>query len=64
METKPGYKTTEFWATMGINLGGLLNVTGLWDWGTNYQGGLFMTIATALYALSRGIAKANIKPDA
>lgn len=63
METKPGWKTTEFWATMGVYLGGVLNITGAWDYTTNYRSGLLMTIAAAFYALSRGIAKANIKPD-
>lgn len=63
METKPGWKTTEFWATMGLNLGGILNITGAWDWASNWHGGLLMTVATAGYALSRGIAKANVKPD-
>jgi hypothetical protein len=58
---KPGYKTTEFWATMGVYLGGILNITGLWDWVSNYQSGLFVTIATGLYALGRGLAKANTR---
>ena len=62
METKPGYKTTEFWATMGIYLGGIVNITGLWDYTTNWHSGVLMTIAAGAYALARGIAKANIKP--
>jgi hypothetical protein len=64
METKPGVKTTEFWAMMGVYLGGVVNITGVWDWTTNYRSGLLMTIATSFYALARGVAKANIKPDA
>ena len=62
METKPGYKTTEFWAMMGVYIGGFANITGIWDWTTNYRSGLLMTIFGGLYAVGRGIAKANIKP--
>lgn len=63
METKPGYKTTEFWGTVGVNIGGLLAVTGAWDFISNWHAGLLVTVANGAYALSRGIAKANVKPD-
>lgn len=62
METKPGYKTTEFWTMMGIQLLGLANLTGIWDWASNYHGGIIMSVVGAAYAVARGIAKQGVKP--
>ena len=52
-----GYKTTEFWLTAGTYIGGLLNLTGAWDFLTNWQSGVLITISTGVYALARGVAK-------
>lgn len=54
---RPGYKTTEFWLAVGTQLAAFLNLTGAWDWASNAQSGLYATIATAAYALARGLAK-------
>lgn len=52
---KPGYKTTEFWLTMGSNVAAILTtlagvVPPKWS-------AIFLIAANGLYALSRGLAK-------
>lgn len=54
---RPGYRTTEFWLTLGTQLAAFLNLVGAWDWATNWKSGLLATIATSAYAFARGIAK-------
>jgi hypothetical protein len=57
MTTKPGYRTTEFWVTMFGSLLNLANLFGVWNWATNWQGGILLTVLGAAYAVSRGMAK-------
>lgn len=66
---KPGYKTTEFWVTIAVQIVGILTTTGMF---TPEQagaitdaviqiGGLVAMIASAFgYSLSRGSAKRHI----
>lgn len=57
---KPGYRTTEFWITALTYVINLLNITGAWDWVSNWHSGLLMVIAAAAYKVSRGLAKAGV----
>ena len=57
---KPGFKTTEFWVTALTYVINLANVTGLWDFISNWQSGLLMAVAGAAYKVSRGLAKAGV----
>jgi hypothetical protein len=54
---RPGYRTTEFWLTLGTQIAALLNLTGAWDWASNWHSGILATVATAVYAIARGLAK-------
>lgn len=63
METKPGWKTTEFWVagvTQGIMF---LNVIGAWDFVPNRVSTYVMGAVAFGYAVARGIAKSGVKPD-
>jgi len=64
METKPGPKTTEFWTMIFTNVLGLVNVTGIWNYVPNGVSVYVMAIVSGLYAVARGLAKLNVKPDA
>lgn len=55
-ESKPGYKTTEFWVTLATALGLLVNVLPA----PQSKEGLYAVIVTGLYALSRGLAKLGV----
>lgn len=57
MTAKPGYKTSEFWTTLLVALVQLANLTGLWNFVSNWHSGIILTIVTAAYTASRGIAK-------
>jgi hypothetical protein len=57
MTAKPGYKTTEFWVTVVTAVYGLLNMSGALEQVSNWHGGIILTIATAAYAIARGLAK-------
>ena len=54
---KPGYKTTEFWLTAGTQVAAFLNLTGAWDWASNWHSGVLAVVATSVYAFARGLAK-------
>lgn len=61
METKSGYKTTEFWATMLFHAAGVAGlILGFIEaeWALAASG-----IVQSIYNYSRGLAKHNIKPD-
>lgn len=61
METRPGIHTTEFWLTVAGNAAVLITtIAGVLP--PEYAA-IAVVVANALYAISRGIAKANIKPD-
>lgn len=64
METKWGPKTTEFWVVIFTMILNFLNITGVWDFTTNGVSAWIMAIIGGLYAVSRGIAKNDVKPDA
>ena len=51
----PGYKTTEFWLTVATAVAGLLQAIsgGL----PPAQAAILITISTAIYTISRGLAK-------
>lgn len=63
METKPGYKTTEFWTAIVIQLVNFSNLVGIWDFMSNTQSAKVMGFVGALYAIGRGVAKAGVKPN-
>ncbi len=61
METKPGYKTTEFWSAVILALGTIIaSASSVLP--AKYAA-LASAIVAGLYAVGRGIAKANVKPD-
>lgn len=57
---KPGYKTTEFWVTVFTQIIGLLNITGAWNWVSNWHGGIIMMVSAASYKIARGLAKSGV----
>jgi hypothetical protein len=57
---KPGTHTTEFWITIATYLINLANLTGIWDFISNWHSGLLMVVATTAYKISRGLAKAGV----
>lgn len=72
LESKPGYKTTEFWIAIVSQLIGVLSLLGIF---TPEQseivnkaiielGGLIVMAAGAFgYSIGRGIAKSNVDPN-
>lgn len=53
--TKPGYKTTEFWLTIAVNVAGILaTVADVVDVKT---AAILLAVSNGLYAISRGQAK-------
>ena len=46
---RPGYKTTEFWLTIGLFLADTLQADSMPNWAK--------AVGVGLYALSRGLAK-------
>ena len=67
METKPGYKTTEFYVTVLAALVGLAAASGMIDpESTSIWIKAFGMAQTALvtmgYSIARGLTKAGIKP--
>lgn len=55
-ETKPFYRTSEFWAVIALsaaNLLGVFNVPGKWQ-------GIFQIAITGLYAVARGLSKSGV----
>ncbi len=72
MESKPGYKTTEFWFAVIASLVGVLGATGAFtpdqvsavNEGLIELGGAITPVIAAFgYNLSRGNAKTGIKPE-
>jgi hypothetical protein len=60
METKPGWRTTEFWLTLAATTVGLLYASGLIapESGADRWLGLMTSALTSMgYAVSRGLAK-------
>ncbi len=57
MTAKPGYKTTEFWTVVFTALVQVANLSGAWDYMSNWHSGLVLAIVTAAYTASRGLAK-------
>jgi len=60
METKPGYKTTEFWLTMVTNLVIAANLAGAFDGIPNRYAALVAAVVNGAYAISRGQAKQGV----
>lgn len=58
-ETRPGWKTTEFWLVL---LGNILINAGAVDVGGAKYRGLFAILSVVGYALARGLAKSGV-PD-
>lgn len=61
-ETKPGYKTTEFWLSAAASVCGLLMASGVFQAGGSWDKvvGLVVSALAAMgYAASRGSVKAN-----
>lgn len=56
----PGFKTSEFWITVVTYIINLLNITGAWNFMSNYHSGILMVIATAAYKIARGLAKNGV----
>lgn len=58
-ETKPGYKTTEFWLTVGTALGGAGAAFGLAQehWLVKLAGQLGTVAVTIAYIVARGMVK-------
>lgn len=58
-ETKPGFKTSEFWLIIATNVAGILAAVG----GAlpAEKAGMLLVISNGIYAISRGLAK---KPSA
>lgn len=63
METKPGIYTTEFWTMVLTIVINLVNLFGWWDFTSNWHSGLILTVVTAAYQLSRGLAKSHVPAD-
>ena len=63
METKPGWKTTEFWFTAASQLVGILWASGAIQEGSTMDrvlGIVAAALATTGYAVSRGLAKRQL----
>ena len=59
---KPGYKTTEFWMTVLVDVLGLIAASGIIADGSIYAkifGMICTTLATLGYTISRGTAKST-----
>lgn len=57
---KPFYKTSEFWMAffgVGINF---LNLADIWNWASNWHGGILATICIAAYNVARAHTKNGV----
>ena len=54
-EIKSGWKTTEFWMTIAVNVAAILATVS--QVASPKVGGMMMTASTAIYAVSRAWAK-------
>ncbi len=62
-ETKPAYKTTEFWLTLGVILLGIVQQgAGVFNIPDSVVLQFQFVLASA-YALARGIAKQGVQPE-
>jgi len=65
VDTKPGYKTTEFWLSLLATLLGFLLASGVMDavpeesWIAKLVGGLVAVLATLGYSASRAKVKSS-----
>lgn len=62
METKPGLQTTEFWVTLFTSGAALVDLFGLANYVPDTVSGIILAAVTGLYNVSRGVAKAAVKP--
>lgn len=73
LETKPGYKTTEFWVTIATQVISLVALSGVltpeqfddqqWVQIVQQVGALVAMVGSAFgYTLSRGVAKQGVQP--
>ncbi len=69
MDTKPGYKTTEFWLSLCATLLGFLLASGVMDsvseesWIAKVVGGVVAVLATLGYSASRAKVKSETSGD-
>lgn len=59
---KPGYQTTELWVVILTNIG--LVVSASADWLPPRYAAIGSAVATAAYAIARGLSKLNPPKDA
>lgn len=59
-ETKPGYKTTEFYLTLVANIGAILDLTNAWQFVPHRWAVIGLAIVNGLYSVGRGQAKQGI----
>ena len=59
-ESKPGYRTTEFWTMLFTNGFLLGDMVGIWDAVLDNVATIAVAIISGLYALERGQAKQGI----
>lgn len=63
METKPAFRTTEFWTALVVQLIMIANLTSIWNYMPNRYSALVMGFVQGLYMLSRGWAKSGVGYD-
>lgn len=56
----PGYRTTEFWITVITYVINILNISGAWNFMTNWHSGVLMVVSAAAYKVARGLAKNGV----
>jgi len=62
-ESKPGYRTTEFWITLIVGFYTFLNTTGAIDELPKTWSTIALAILAGAYAVGRGVAKQGIPFD-
>jgi hypothetical protein len=62
MQPKPGYKTTEFLATLVLQIILLLNTINVWNYVNPKYTVIIQGVLGAAYAFSRGLAKVAAPP--
>jgi hypothetical protein len=60
VETKPAYKTTEFWVSVGTSIGSIALAVA--DVLPTKWAAIATTVSTGAYAISRGLAKSGVTP--
>ena len=61
METRPGYRTTEFWITVIVQIAAVC--AALADALPARYAAIVSAISAAAYAIARGLSKSGVKPD-